>query len=70
VDDWAFDSWQEGEWKEFAKGTAIGSCRLVRTNQPVTTGKVRLRITKSPVCPTLAEFGLYKMPDSAIPADD
>ncbi len=58
VDDWAVDTWQDGEWKEFAKGTAIGACRLVRGGM-VTTTKVRLRITKSPVCPAIAEFGLF-----------
>jgi len=58
VDDWALDAWRDGAWKEFAKGTAIGSCRLVRT-APMTTPKVRLRITKAPVCPALAELGLF-----------
>jgi alpha-L-fucosidase len=58
VDDWAVDAWTDGAWKEIAKGTAIGSCRLVRT-APVTTDKLRLRITKSPVCPAIAEFGLF-----------
>ena len=58
VDDWAIDAWQDGAWKECAKGTAIGSCRLVRT-APTTTTKVRLRITKSPVCPAISEIGLF-----------
>ncbi len=58
VDDWAVDAWTDGEWKEIAKGTAIGSCRLART-ETVTTDKVRLRITKSPVCPAIAELGLF-----------
>jgi alpha-L-fucosidase len=61
VDDWALDAWQEGTWNEFAKGTAIGSCRLVR-GKPITTTKVRLRITKSPVSPAIAEFGLFLEP--------
>jgi alpha-L-fucosidase len=46
---------------EFAKGTSIGSHRLVR-GELVTTDKVRLRITQAPVCPALAEFGLYAEP--------
>ncbi len=62
VDDWALDAWVDGAWKEFAKGTAIGACRLVRT-APLTTAKVRLRITKSPVCPAIAEFGLFREAD-------
>ncbi len=58
VDDWAVDAWLDGAWKEIAKGTAIGACRLART-ETVTTDKVRLRITKSPVCPAIAELGLF-----------
>ena len=61
VDDFALDAWVDGQWQEFYRGTAIGSCRLVRT-KPITTDKVRLRITKSPVCPAIAEFGLFAEP--------
>jgi alpha-L-fucosidase len=61
VDDWELDEWRDGVWREFAKGTAIGACRLVR-GKPVTTTKVRLRITRSPVCPAIAEFGLFREP--------
>jgi len=61
VDDWALDAWQNNSWTEFAKGTAIGACRLVR-GKPITTAKVRLRITRSPVCPAIAEFGLFLEP--------
>jgi len=61
VDDWALDAWQNDAWMEFAKGTAIGACRLVR-GKPITTTKVRLRITRSPVCPAIAEFGLFLEP--------
>lgn len=42
-----------------AKGTSIGSCRLVRMRDDVIAGRVRLRITQSPVCPALSEFGLF-----------
>jgi len=61
VDDWVLDAWKDGAWTEFARGSAIGACRLVRS-KPMTTTKVRLRITKSPVCPAIAEFGLYLEP--------
>ena len=64
MDNWALDSWQDGAWQEFAKGTAIGACRLLRTKQPITTEKVRLRITKSPVCPAISEFALFAQPTS------
>ncbi len=58
VGDWALDAWRDGGWSEFALGSAIGACRLVR-GKPLTTTKVRLRITRSPVCPAIAEFGLF-----------
>lgn len=58
VDAFALDQWQGGAWVEFARGTSIGSCRLVRS-QPVTTDKVRLRITQAAACPALAEFAVF-----------
>jgi alpha-L-fucosidase len=59
IESFALDEWQEGQWDEFATGTAIGNCRLLRT-KPVTTSKVRLRILKAPVSPALAEIGLFQ----------
>jgi alpha-L-fucosidase len=61
IEAFALDTWKDGQWVEFAKGTSIGSHRLVR-GELVTTDKVRLRITQAPVCPALAEFGLYAEP--------
>jgi alpha-L-fucosidase len=61
VEAFALDQWKDGQWVEFAKGTSIGNRRLLRT-EPVTTEKVRLRIISTPVCPALAEFGLYAEP--------
>ncbi len=57
----ALDQWQDGKWVQFAAGTSIGSHRLWRGDS-ITTDKVRLRITESPVCPALAEFGLFAGP--------
>ena len=58
VEAFALDQWHDGDWVEFATGTSIGHCRLVR-HEPITTDKIRLRIVKSPVCPALAEIGLF-----------
>ena len=58
IEAFALDAWKAGQWVEFAHGTSIGNHRLLRS-EPVTTDKVRLRITQSPVCPALTEFGLY-----------
>lgn len=59
VEAFALDEWKAGQWAEFAHGTSIGSHRVWR-GENITTDKVRLRVTQSPVCPALAEFGLYK----------
>ncbi|HYG34967.1 MAG TPA: alpha-L-fucosidase [Clostridia bacterium] len=63
VEAFALDQWQGGQWVEFAKGTSIGNRRLIRGN-PITTEKVRLRITQAPVCPALSEFGIFAEPVS------
>jgi len=61
VEAFVVDVWQQGRWAEFAAGTSIGNCRLLR-GRPVTTSKVRLRITKAPVCPAISELGLFIEP--------
>jgi len=61
VDGFALDRWRDGEWTEFAKGTSIGSRRLIRTSR-VTTEKLRLRITGASVCPAISEVGVFAEP--------
>ena len=58
IDDWAVDTWQGGAWKEYAKGTAIGACRLVR-GKAVYADKVRIRITKAAASICLSEVGIF-----------
>lgn len=58
VEAFAVDIWKNNEWQEFAGGTSIGSCKLVRGKR-VTTTKVRLRITEAPVCPAISELALF-----------
>lgn len=62
VEAFAVDAWKDGSWQEIAKSTSIGACRLIRPATPVTTSKVRLRITQCPVCIALSEFGLFAEP--------
>lgn len=62
VEAFALDQWRTNQWQEFAQSTSIGSQRLIRLSSPITTDRVRLRIVKSPVCPALSEFGLYREP--------
>ena len=64
VEDWALDPWQDGAWREFAKGTTIGNRRLWR-GEDVTTTRVRLRITKAPVGPAISEMALHLEPPEA-----
>ena len=61
VEAFALDIWKDNEWQEFARGTSIGNCKLVRA-KPVTTTKLRLRITKAPVCPAISELALFVEP--------
>lgn len=61
VEGFALDQFKDGQWIEFAKGTSIGNLRLVRGDH-LTTDRVRLRITQSPVCPALSRLGLYAEP--------
>jgi len=58
----AVDAFEDGKWEQIATATSIGGNRLIRLAQNVTTNKVRLRITKSPVCIALSDFGLFMEP--------
>jgi alpha-L-fucosidase len=58
VEAFALDQWQDGRWEQFAHGTSIGNCRLVRG--AAATTRVRLRITQAPVCPALSEIGFFE----------
>jgi alpha-L-fucosidase len=50
--------WLDGGWREIARGTTVGFKRLLRFNT-VESGKVRIRLLESRVCPTLSEIGLF-----------
>jgi len=59
VESIAVEARREGAWHQIAEATSIGNCRLIRTDDFVTTDELRLRIMKSPVCPALSDFGLF-----------
>ena len=61
VESFALDCWNNDKWEEFASATSIGNQRMVRSKD-ITTSKVRLRITKAPVCPAISKFSLYFSP--------
>ncbi len=66
VETYALDDWKGGKWVEFAKGEAIGNCRLVRGDS-IITRKVRVRF-RGPVCPAISEVGLFIEPDFNVSA--
>ncbi len=61
VEAFALDQWKDGQWAQFAVGTSIGHCRLTR-GATITTDKVRLRITQTPVPPVISEVSLFRCP--------
>lgn len=61
VEAFALDQWREGSWVEFARATSIGNCRLVRS-KPITTSRIRLRITQAAACPTISELAIFLEP--------
>ena len=58
----AVDAFVDGSWKELAAAQSVGAIRLWRVPKTTTT-KVRIRVTKSPVCPALSDFGLFLEPE-------
>jgi alpha-L-fucosidase len=63
IDEFAFDVWQNGEWRTLARHSCLGPRRLIRLDTPVTALKVRLRIIEAAGSPILSEFGLYLLPE-------
>lgn len=59
IEKFAFEYWKDGQWHKATEGTTVGYKRLLRL-EPVTAGKVRLRIESSRLNPTISEIGLYK----------
>ncbi|RDC57045.1 alpha-L-fucosidase [Pedobacter chinensis] len=60
IEAYNIEIFENNSWKKVYDGTSIGAKRLIKLETPVTTSKVRLNITQSPVCITLSEIGLYK----------
>ncbi len=58
IESFVLEGWVKGSWQKLTEGTTVGYKRLIRFNT-ITTDKVRLRILKSRLNPTLSSFGLY-----------
>ena len=63
IEEFKLEYLDKGVWKEILRGMTVGYKRIMRF-APVTTNKVRLSILSSRLNPTIAEFGLYKLPES------
>lgn len=60
IEEYTIEVYRNNRWEKIYDGTSIGAKRLIKLETPVTSSKVKLNITKSPVCVTLSEFGIYK----------
>ncbi|HUU18294.1 MAG TPA: alpha-L-fucosidase [Sedimentisphaerales bacterium] len=61
IAEFAVDAHIDGKWQQVAEGQTVGYKRICRTAS-VTADKVRIRILKSRVCPTISNFALFYAP--------
>ncbi len=61
VDAFTVDVWQNGQWREYAKGQSMGACRLIR-GPKIKSDRVRLNITSAAACPCISDFALFATP--------
>jgi alpha-L-fucosidase len=61
IAEFAVDAYVDGKWQQIAEGQTVGYKRICRTPN-VTADKVRIRILKSRVCPTISSFALFYAP--------
>jgi alpha-L-fucosidase len=65
IESFSVDTWDGKGWIQRDEQTTVGHKRLLRWDSPVTTDRVRIRITGSRLEPTLAEIGLFKQAELA-----
>lgn len=66
IESFVLEGWINGTWEKLTEGTTVGYKRLIRF-KTTTTDKVRLRILKSRLNPTISSFGLYlNLPEVSI----
>jgi alpha-L-fucosidase len=58
----AVDAWNGTTWTQIATDTTIGHKKLIRLGSPVSTDRVRLRITAARAAPAIAAVGLFQRP--------
>lgn len=67
IDVWNGSGWVAAQAVSTDTLTTVGHRRLIRLQTPVTTDRVRVRITGSRLAPTLAEVGLYRQSVDLLP---
>jgi alpha-L-fucosidase len=72
IESFAIETWNGTAWAAPAlhpqdETSTVGHRRLIRLQAPVTTDRVRVRITGARLEPTLAEVGLYKQSVDLLP---
>lgn len=72
IESFAIDIWNGSDWVAAApiasdQLTTVGHRRLIRLQAPVSTDRVRVRITGARLAPTLAEVGLYLQSTDLLP---
>ncbi len=58
IEEFYIDAYVNGEYSEIYTGTVVGYKKIARF-APILTDKIRIRITKSRISPTLAFIGVY-----------
>ena len=72
IESFAIETWNGSAWAAAPvipsdALTTVGHRRLIRLSAPVTTDRVRLRITGARLAPTLAEVGLFRQSVDLLP---
>jgi alpha-L-fucosidase len=67
TESFAVDAWNGNAWTQVASDTTIGQKKLIRLDQPVTTSRIRLRITGSRSNTAIANVGLFLRPPGSRP---
>lgn len=61
IEGFRLEVWKDDGWQVLANGTSVGNRRIIRI-RPTSATRLRFRITQAPVCPAIAEFGLFLSP--------
>lgn len=67
IEAFSIDIWDGARWVEKDTATTVGYKRILRWDVPVTTDRIRLRITKARFAPALAHLALYKQAELVRP---